>query len=90
MTRDELARLAVARELLVVALVEQALDTLRLALVVEHPTLDDRTQPATTPTLRRARAVVVAADRLQATLAAYRADVDAAIGVSDPNDVVGF
>lgn len=90
MNRDELARLAVVPELIVVTLVEHALDALRLALVVEHPTLDDRAQPATTPTLRRARAVVIAADRLRATLAAYRTDVDAATGLSDPNDAVGF
>jgi hypothetical protein len=90
MTHDELARFAIARELIIIALAEHSLQALTLALLVEHPTLADHAQPATTPTLRRARAVVIAADRLRTTLAGYRAVVDAATRVSDPGDAAGF
>ena len=90
MTHDELARLAIARELIIIALAEDNLEALTLALLVEHPTLADHAQRATTPTLRRARAVVVAANRLRTTLAGYRAAVDAATHASERSDDVGF
>jgi len=85
MNHHLLARLVVARELLVVALVERALDTLLLALVVEHPSLDDRDHDTTVPTLRRARAVARLTCRLRDALAAYRVAVLDAIGQPDPS-----
>ncbi len=84
MSHDLLARFVVARELWVVALVDRALETLLLALAVEHPSLADHDQPARAPTLRRARAVVRLAFRLRHALVDYRLAVDTAI--SQPGD----
>jgi hypothetical protein len=90
MNRDALARLAVAPELVLLRLVEHTLDAMLLALRVEHPTIFDRDGPATTPTLRRARALDRAARRLRRQISAYRAAVDAATsphGVATDDDL---
>ncbi len=90
MTRDLLARLAVAPELVILRLVEHTLDAMLVALLVEHPTLADSDVPPTTPTLRRASAIIRAARRLRDELGAYRAAVDAATaphGVATDDDL---
>jgi hypothetical protein len=78
-------RLVAARELLVIAIVEHALENLLLALAVEHPTMSEP-EASGPPTLRRARAVARLAMRLNRELAAYRSSVDAAIGCDVPTD----
>ena len=77
MTGDELGRLLAAPEIIVVDLLDSALRALRLALVVEHPLLDDDlSAPDDTPVRRRARQLLRHADRLQRGLEAYRREVD--------------
>lgn len=83
MSPAALARLATARELVVVALVDHALDALERALVVEHPNLDDPNLPDVSPTMRRARAVLRAARRLHSSLVAYTRAVDEAVSAPD-------
>ena len=90
MTREVLARLAVAPELIVVRVIEHDLALLLVALSVQHPTLDDQTGAATTPTLRRARAVARSAQRLRAHLRAYNASVRAAIMPTPHDDDLPF
>jgi hypothetical protein len=76
MTAEQLRRLLVAPELLVVDLVDHALDALRLALLAEHPLLDDDLAAADDPPIqRRARAVLDHAARLRRALDAYRREV---------------
>ena len=76
MTAEQLRRLLLAPELAVVALVDHALDTLRLALLAEHPLLDDDlAAPDDPPVQRRARAVLDHAARLRRALDAYRREV---------------
>jgi hypothetical protein len=74
-----LARLLVARELIVVDLADRALESLLLALEVEHPTLAAFDEPTRAPSLRRARRVARCVVELRRELADYRAAVDAAI-----------
>jgi hypothetical protein len=83
MTPPALVRLSVARELLVVAIVEHALDVLAAALEVEHPTLTNPNEPDSSPTLRRARAVLRGCHHLRHRLHAYRAAVDLAISAPE-------
>jgi hypothetical protein len=88
MTGNDLARLAVAPELIIVRVIEHDLDALLLALLVQHPALTDPCEPATTSTLRRARRVADAARRLRAMLAAYQhAVVDAVTPAVSPDDL---
>ncbi len=88
MTRDDIARLALAPELIVVALLEHDLEALTIALLVQHPVLEDPYEPATTATLRRARDVARAANHLRAALEAYRRDVLRAVTpVVSPDDL---
>lgn len=88
MTTDELRRLLAAPEILVVDVVDAALHALALALVVEHPTLDDLDDdPAfidDPPVRRRARVALRVARRLRSALRAYRRAVDHAL--ADPQD----
>lgn len=90
MTRDDLACLAGAPELIVLRVLEHNLDALLLALLVQHPTLEDPFEPASTPTLRRARAVAGTARRLRATIAAYQRAVLDAIMPLAPRDDLPF
>jgi len=84
------ARLAVAPEMLVIALADRALEALVIALAVEHPTLADLDQPTRVPTLRRARRVARFAACLRRELAAYRVAVDAAAHPEPPADDFPF
>jgi hypothetical protein len=73
MTADHLLRLIAAPELVVVDLVSSALSGLRLALLAEHPLLDDDSAaPDDPPVRRRARTLLRHAERLRRALRAYR------------------
>jgi hypothetical protein len=77
MTTDELRRLLAAPEIVVVDLVDSSLSALRLALLAEHPLLDDDlAAPDDPPVQRRARALLRRAARLRRALDAYRREVD--------------
>jgi hypothetical protein len=90
MTRAELHRLLCAPELVVVDLVDSTLGALRLALLAEHPLLDDDlAAPDDPPVRRRARALLRIAARLRRELQAYRHDVDQALR-DDRNDDLPF
>ena len=71
--------LARAPELASLALVEQALHVSVLALVAEHPTLQNETSPAEPCTLRRARRLITAVGTFQNALSRYRDAVYSAL-----------
>lgn len=76
----DLARLLAAPELLVVDLVDLALDTLVRALLLEHPALATAPPPFPESDIcRRARALLRSSARLRRTLAAYRRAVDRSV-----------
>jgi hypothetical protein len=76
MTSEQLRQLLVAPEIVVVDLVAHALAALRLALIAEHPLLDDDLAAADDPPVqRRARVLLEHAARLRRDLNAYRREV---------------
>jgi hypothetical protein len=76
MTAEQLRRLLVAPEIVVVDLVAHALTALRLALLAEHPLLaDDLAARDDPPVQRRARALLHHAARLRRAIDAYRREV---------------
>ncbi len=90
MTAEELRRLLAAPEIVVVDLVDSSLNALRLALLAEHPLLDDDlAAPDDPPVQRRARALLRRAVRLHRALAAYRRAVDHVLR-EPPRDDVPF
>jgi hypothetical protein len=65
--------LAAAPELASLALLETALTVCATALLAEHPTLDHDLRPdPEPPSLREARRLIAAAQRLRCTVARYR------------------
>ena len=87
MTPDDLARLLAAPEIIVIDLVDAALHALRLALLAEHPLLDDDlAAPDDPPVQRRARQLLRHADRLRRGLVAYRREVARVLRDGDDND----
>jgi hypothetical protein len=87
MTRD-LRRLIAAPELLVIDLLDTSLETLKRALLVEHPPLASRAALRRIAVSRRARDVLRAARRLRHAIDAYRHAVDQAL--DDPDDDLPF
>ena len=83
MTPQQFHRLLAAPELVVVDLLHAALAALRLALLAEHPLLDDPLPENDPPVQRRARAVLRSARRLQRALRHYRRAVDDALKQPD-------
>ena len=71
--------LAMAPELAALAIVEGALHTALLALVAEHPTLQDFAAPGEPASLRRARRLITAAATLDRAMDCYRCAVYDAI-----------
>jgi hypothetical protein len=87
MTPDELHKLLVAPELVVVNLVDHVLTALRLALLAEHPLLDDDSAaPQDPPVQRRARALLQSAEDLRRALRAYRRLVERVLRDPDKQD----
>jgi hypothetical protein len=73
MTPRQLHRLLIAPEILVVDLADHALRALGLALLVEHPLIDDDSAAHDdAPVQRRARALLRRARALRHALDAYR------------------
>ena len=76
MTAEQLRRLLVAPEIVVVDLVGHALGPMHPALLAEHPLLDDDLAADDDPPVqRRARAVLHHAARLRRALDDYRREV---------------
>ncbi|HTZ86063.1 MAG TPA: hypothetical protein VMB05_05280 [Solirubrobacteraceae bacterium] len=76
MTAEQLQRLLAAPEIVVVNLVDRALVALRLALLAEHPLLDDDlAAPDDPPVQRRARRILRLAQLLRRAVADYRREV---------------
>jgi hypothetical protein len=84
MTADELHRLLIAPEIIVVDLLDSALSALRLALLAEHPLLDGPPTDDDPPVRRRAHAVLRASLRLRRALRAYRRSVRDVLRAEDP------
>ena len=76
MTLEELRRLLIAPEIIVIDLTDAALAALRRALLVEHPTLGEFPSDEQSGVRRRAALVLHAAARLHHALQAYRRAVE--------------
>jgi len=72
MTVDELRRLLLAPEIIVIDLADAALIALERALLLEHPLVNDPNDDDDPPVRRRARAVLRTTARLQRALRGYR------------------
>ncbi len=80
MNADELRQLLVAPEMVVVDLLDHCLDALRLAMLAEHPLLDDELHARDdAPVQRRARALLRHSIRLHRALDDYRREVRAVL-----------
>jgi hypothetical protein len=91
MSGPELRRLLFAPELVVVNLVDHAITALRLALLGEHPLIDDhRAVPEDPPVQRKARVLLRHALRLRRALDAYRREVDHVLGLHADDDDMPF
>jgi len=86
MTVDELRRLLIAPEIIVVDLTEAALAALRRALLLEHPTLGEFPSDEQSGVRRRAALVLHAAHRLRAALHAYRRALEPVLRQLPPDD----
>jgi hypothetical protein len=84
MTPHQFHRLLAAPEIIVVDLLDSALSALRLALLAEHPLLDDPLTENDPPVQRRARAILHSARHLRRALRHYRRAVDQVL--TQPDD----
>lgn len=89
MTLDQLRRLLVAPEIIVVDLADATLSALRRAILVEHPTVTEFPDADLSDVLRRAAAVLHHAARLRRALRGYRRAVDRVLE-ADPRDDLPF
>jgi hypothetical protein len=89
MNPEQRRLLQAAPELMLVDLTDTALGTLITALLLEHPTADDASEPGikAPSTLRRARQLLAAARRLRDQLERYRLAVDQVIATPEPHDL---
>jgi hypothetical protein len=88
MTADELRQLLIAPEMVVVDLLDHCLDALRLAMLAEHPLLDDELAvPDDPPVQRRARALLRHSLRLHRALDDYRREVRAVLREHPADDM---
>jgi hypothetical protein len=83
MTPQQFNRLLAAPELVVVDLLDSALSALRLALLAEHPLLDEPLTENDPPVQRRARAILRYARHLRCALRHYRRAVDQVLNQPD-------
>jgi hypothetical protein len=86
MTVEELRRLLIAPEIIVVDLTDAALAALRRAILVEHPTLGDFPSDEQSGVRRRAALVLHAAARLHRALQAYRRAVEPTLRELPPDE----
>ncbi len=88
MTSEQLRKLLFAPELIVVELTDHALRALRLAMLAEHPLLDDDdAAPDDPPVQRRARTLLRRADALQRALDDYRRQVNRVLRQTETDDL---
>jgi hypothetical protein len=88
MTRDQLNRLLIAPELIVIDVALAALRALRRALLVEHPTIEGRRHSSDDPPIeRRARSVLRSSRQLQRDLHDYHATADEIIAAAREDDI---
>jgi hypothetical protein len=86
MTVEELRRLLIAPEIIVVDLTDATLAALRRAILVEHPTLGEFPSDEQSGVPRRATLVLHAAARLQRALHAYRRAVEPILREPPPDN----
>ena len=86
---DELRRLLIAPEIIVVDIAAATLLALRRALLLEHPTLGDAPASDDCHVRRRAAVVLRSAARLHDALRAYRKAVDTVLD-DDASDNLPF
>jgi len=86
MTVEELRRLLIAPEIIVLDVVAAALRALERALVLEHPLVHNPASDDDPPVRRRARVVLRSAVRLRRALRAYRAVVRDILREADHDD----
>ena len=87
MTAAQLRRLLLAPEIIVVDLAEAALDALRRALLLEHPTVTEFPSVEDSAVLLRAAVALRSAARLSRALRAYRRAVDQLVHDADRDDL---
>jgi hypothetical protein len=88
MTPGQLHRLLVAPEIIVVDLADHALHALGLALLTEHPLIDDESVARDdAPVQRRARALLRRARALRRALDDYRTQVERVLSPPDAPDL---
>ena len=88
MTVEELRRLLIAPEIIVVDLVDHALHALGLALLAEHPLIDDDSAAHDyAPVQRRARALLRRARALRRAIDDYRTQVERVLRPPDEPDL---
>lgn len=88
MTPGQLHRLLIAPEIIVVDLADHALHALGLALLAEHPLIDDDSAAHDdAPVQRRARALLRRARALRRALDDYRTQVDRVLRHPDEPDL---
>jgi hypothetical protein len=87
MTTDELKKLLAAPELVVVDLVDHTLHALTLALLAEHPLINDDDGHDDPPVQRQARTLLRRADDLRRALNSYRIQVARAPSEGDQPDL---
>ena len=88
MTPGQLHRLLVAPEFIVVDLADHALHALGLALLAEHPFIDDESAAHDdAPVQRRARTLLRRARALRRALDQYRTQVERVLRPPDESDL---
>ena len=88
MTPGQLQRLLVAPEIIVVDLADHALHALGLALLAEHPLIDDESAAHDdAPVQRRARTLLRRARALRRALDDYRTQVERVLSPPDGPDL---
>ncbi len=87
MTVDQLRRLLMAPEIIVVDLADAALSALRRAILVEHPTVTEFPDADHSLVLRRAAVVLRHAARLRRALRAYRRAVQRVLEADSRDDL---
>jgi hypothetical protein len=87
MTVDQLRRLLIAPEIIVIDLADAALAALRRAILVEHPTITEFPDADHSDVLRRAAIVLHHAARLRRALRAYRRAVDRVLEAAPRDDL---
>jgi len=87
MKAEELHRLLIAPELIVIEVALATLRAVRHALLVEHPTIEGRPSSDDHPIQTRARAVLRSARQLQRALNRYRTTANKIIAAASSHEI---